>query len=225
MSRLYDLVVFDWEGTLGDPLGHVLTLLEEQAKILSFPSFDEQLARRCVVLGLDRAVKKLFPTLALYQHERLLNGVQNALHANHGEHCLFPGATQLIVQMQQAGIQLAIATSKGPQALQRALQLTGLDAFFSVTRAAGQAPGKPCPQMLEEIMTVFGVPSSATLMIGDSVADIEMASLAQVRSIGVDFYHQQADALRTAGAYHVFDDYAQIGRYLALPAYVNNDVS
>lgn len=225
MSRLYDLVVFDWEGTLGDPLGHVLLLLEEQAKILGFPSFDEQLARRCVVLGLDRAVTKLFPTLALYQHERLLSGVQHALHANHGENCLFPGATQLIVQMQQAGIHLAIATNKGPQALQRALQLTGLEDFFPVTRAAGQAPAKPCPQMLEDIMDAFGVPPSATLMIGDSVADIEMASLAHVEGIGVDFYHQQADDLSAAGARHVFHDYAQIGRYLALPAYVNNDVS
>ena len=74
-------------------------------------------------------------------------------------------------------------------------------------------------------MDAFGVPPSATLMIGDSVADIEMASLAQVRGIGVDFYHQQEDALSIAGACHVFDDYAQIGRYLGLPAYVNNDVS
>ena len=225
MSRLYSLVVFDWEGTLGDPLGHVLYLLAEQAKGLGFPPFDEALARRCVVLGLDRAVKKLFPTLALYQHERLLNGVQHALHAHHGDHCLFPGAKQLVSHMQQAGIDLAIATNKGSQALSRALQSTGLDVFFPVTRSAGQVPAKPCPQMLEEIMDAFGATPSTTLMIGDSVADIEMASLAHVVGIGVDFYHQEADDLRAAGARHVFDDYAQIGRFLELPDYLNNHAS
>lgn len=225
MSRLYSLVVFDWEGTLGDPLGDVLYLLAQQARVLGYPPCDAQLARRCVTLGLDKVVKKLFPTLALYQHERLLNGVQQALQSNQGEHCLFPGAKRLVARIHEAGMDLAIATNRGPQSLQRVLQSTGLDAFFSVTRAAGQAPAKPCPQMLEDIMDVFGATPEQTLMIGDSVVDIEMALLAHVDAIGVDFYHQQTDDLKAAGARFVFDDYAQIGRYLALPAYLDQDDS
>src|SRR3990167_5473946 len=222
MSRRYDLVVFDCEGTLSDPLGHVLSILTEQARGFGFPVFDEQLARRCVGLGLDRAVKKLFPSLALYQHERLLSGVQQALHTDHGEVCLFPGAKQLIVHLQHAGIALSIATNKGSHALQRALQLTELDSFFPVTRSADQAPAKPCPQMLEEIMSDLGVLPAATLMIGDSVADIEMARSADVEGIGVDFYHKPTDDLKNAGASYVFDNYDQIGCYLQLPAYLNH---
>jgi phosphoglycolate phosphatase len=222
MSRLYGLVVFDWEGTLGDPLGQVLHLLAEQAKHLGFPACDPGLARRYVPLGLDRAVKKLFPTLALYQHERLLMGVQRALQSHHGEQILFPGALALIQSIQQADIHLAIATNKGSQSLQRALHLTGLTAYFPITRSADQVPPKPCPQMLEEIMEAWGMAPSATLMIGDSVSDIEMARQAQVVSVGVDFYHQQADDLRAAGADQVFDDYVQLGRYLALPNYLND---
>jgi len=218
MSMPYRLVVFDWEGTLGDPLGHVHDALKHEAQALGLGAYDVQFARRFVALGLDKAVRKIFPDLSLHQYERLLQGVQQALISNHAAVYLFPGARLLIQQLHQTGVELAIATNRGAQALQRVLQVSELEAFFSVTRAAGQVPAKPCPQMLEEILDLTGVPAKETLMIGDSTADIEMASAIDVPSIGVDFYYQQGDDLKAAGALDVFDDFASIGRYLGLPA-------
>lgn len=219
MKKPYLLVVFDWEGTLGDTLGHVLNVLAAQARQLQFGELDEQLARQCMALalGLSMSVKKLFPHLAMYQQEQLLNAVQQALSTSSSDACLFPGSLFIVKQMQQAGLDLAIATNKGPHSLQRALHESGLDAFFKVTRAAGQAPPKPCPQMIEDIMSFFGVSPSQTLMIGDSVSDIEMASHAGVDAIGVDFYHQQGPELLAAGALAVFDDYWRLAEYLQLP--------
>jgi len=220
MNMLYQLVVFDWEGTLGDPLGHVHDALKNEAEALGLGAYDVQLARRFVSLGLDKAVRKIFPDLALYQYERLLTGVQQALVSNHGSVYLFPGARRLIERLHQAGIDMAIATNRGSQALQRALQASELEAFFPVTRSADQAPAKPCPQMLEEILELTGVHAEKTLMIGDSTADIEMASAIHVPSIGVDFYEQQGNDLQAAGALRVFDDFAAIERYLGLPAWI-----
>jgi phosphoglycolate phosphatase len=221
MSRSFDLIVFDWEGTLGDPLGYVLHVLEQQATMLKFPPFDSDAARRCVVFGLERAVKKLFPTLALHQHERLLHAIQHALQGHHGETCLFPGARKLIACIQQAGIHLAIATNKSSHALQRSLQTTALTSFFPITRCADHVPAKPCPQMLEEIMAIYDIAPSSTLMIGDSVADMEMAEFAHVQGVGVDFYRQHAASLRAAGAVEVFDNYDQLGCFLGLPDYLS----
>lgn len=214
MKKRYHLVVFDWEGTLGDTLGHVLNTLVTQASRLSLGEVDESLARQYVVLGLAKAIHKLFPTLSLHQHEQLLLAVQESLSITSPDACLFPGARACVEELHQAGVALAIATNKGPHSLQRALQDSGLDDLFKVTRAAGQVPPKPCPQMIEEIMTVFGVFPSETLMIGDSVADIEMASRAGVDAIGIDFYHQQRAALLEAGALVVFDDYTTLAHYL-----------
>ena len=216
MSMPYQLVVFDWEGTLGDPLGHVHDALKHEAKALGLEAYDVQRARRFVSLGLDKAVRKIFPNLSLHQYERLLAGVQQALVSNHGAVYLFPGARHVIEQLHHAGVEMAIATNRGQQALQRVLQVSELEAFFSVTRTAGQVPAKPCPQMLEEILALTGARAENTLMIGDSTADIEMARALDVPSIGVDFYYQQGDDLKAAGALDVFDDFAQIGRYLGL---------
>lgn len=219
MSKTYHLVVFDWEGTLGDTLGQIIDSVTVAAKRLQLGELDESLARQYVVLGLSKALQKLFPHLLHNQHERLLQAVQESLSSPQTHVWLCPGAMDIVQQLHQARIALAIATNKGQQSLQRALHDSGLDVFFKVTRSAGQVPAKPCPQMLEEIMDVCGVEADKTLMIGDSLSDIEMAQLACVDAVAVDFYHQQESMLRATGALDVFDNYRDLARYLKLPDY------
>lgn len=216
MSKPYQLVVFDWEGTISDTLGLILHTVSIQAGILGFGGVDPYQARQYVDLGLIQALRKLFPNLSATQHQQLLHAVQLAMVSRPTEVCLIPGAREIIQQLHDAKIDLAIATNKGHQSLQRALHATGLDSFFKVTRSAGQVPAKPCPQMIEEIMAEFGQTSSSTLMIGDSPTDMEMAKNSKVAAIGVDFYHQNEQALKAAGALTVFDDYQLLADFLKL---------
>lgn len=216
MTRPYRLVVFDWEGTLGDTLGQILNTVAVVAKGMNLGEVDEQLARQYVVLGLVQAIKKLFPHLSMQQHEQLLQEVQLSLMTCAMGVYLIPGAKEIAQQIKNEGIELAIATNKGQHSLKRALLASGLDSIFKITRSAGQLPSKPCPQMLIEIMEECGVAANETLMIGDSVSDIEMAKQIGVDAIGVDFYHQQAASLHDAGALHVVDDYQQLANFLQL---------
>ena len=210
----YKLIVFDWEGTLGDPLGHIHQALATEAARQKIKVYDASYARQYVSFGLEKAVRKIFPDLSLQQYELLLLGVQQSLALNHAMVYLFDRSKASIEKIHAAGMLLAIATNKGQQALERALRASDLSLFFSETRSAGQLPAKPCPDMLEEILSALDVSPEETLMIGDSVADIEMANAMHVPSIGVDFYHQQADDLKDAGALDVFYDFKQIETYL-----------
>lgn len=216
MSNAYRLVVFDWEGTLGDTLGQFINVIAAQAKQLELGAVDVDAARYYIALGPVVAVKKLFPHLPTHQQAELLQSVQNTMLLNSTEVCLTQGAREVLQQIKQAGIQLAIATNKGEKSLLRDLDMSGLGDMFDVTRSASQAPAKPCPQMLEEIMTECGVSSDKTLMIGDSVSDIEMAVQLEVTAIGVDFYGQNESLLRSAGAHDVFNDFQQLAKYLDL---------
>ena len=217
MSNPYQLIVFDWEGTISDTLGLILHTVSTEAKKLGFGELDPYVARKYVDLGLVQALRKTFPDLSSKQHDQLLQAVHQAMITRPSEVCLIPGAREFIQQAHDAKIDIAIATNKGQQSLLRALQVTGLNALFKVTRSAGQTPAKPCPQMLEEIMDEFGSDPASTLMIGDSSSDIEMARNINVTAIGVDFYHQQEDALKAAGALAVFDDYQLLANFLGLP--------
>lgn len=217
MSNPYQLIVFDWEGTISDTLGLILHTVSREARNLGFGEVDPYQARQYVDLGLKQALGKLFPHLTLHQAETLMHAVQHAMVTRPAEVCLLPGVYEAIHAMHHAGIHLAIATNKGQNSLARALQTTGLDRFFKVTRSASQAPAKPCPQMLEEIIEIFDQTPSTTLMIGDSTTDMEMAKSIQVAALGVDFYHQNKDALSASGALAVFDDYQRLMQFLNLP--------
>lgn len=219
MKRSFDLVVFDWEGTLGDPLGHVMNELFKQSQAMGLGPFDASLARRHMVMGLEYLIKKLFPRVSLSQGEQLLQVVQRSLVVTHQDSVLFPGVLRLLRALKAENIDRAVATNNSQQALARAIENTGLEGFFTATRAAGQVPLKPCPQMLEELMGICAVDPSRTLMIGDSVADIEMAAFAGAHRVGIDFYYQQEEALKRAGTQFVFHDYEAVGSYLGLPGY------
>lgn len=214
MISRYNLVVFDWEGTLEDTLGAVFHTVAFEANLLGFGEFDHDEARKYVDLGLVRALKKAYPHLSTKEHEQLLYAVQHAMYTRPADVCLIPGARELIDQLHAAKVNIAIATNKGQQSLVRALQTTGLDDLIKVTRSAGQVPAKPCPQMLEEIIEEFAGNVATTIMIGDSVIDMEMAKNIGVTALGVDFYHQQGAALKAAGALAVFDDYKLLANFL-----------
>lgn len=218
MSEPYHLVVFDWEGTIGDTLGLYLNSLLQESQRLHLGAVNEQAARQFLVFGLVPAIKKLFPNLKQTQQAELLNAIQQSFSARAADAYVLPGALDIVKKMKAAGIDLAIATNKGQQSLQRDLQGSGFDKYFSVTRTASQAQAKPHPQMLSEIIEQVGVSPRQVLMIGDSVSDIEMARLLSVDAIGVDFYSQpeHRTALLKAGAIAVFDDYRQLACYLRL---------
>lgn len=217
MAKPYRLVVFDWEGTLGDTLGQIFNSVAVEAKRLKLGKLDEELARQYVDLGLVNALRKIFPHLNERQHKQLLSAVQRSLVARTTEVFLIPGAKDFVNKLHLAGISLAIASNKGQHALQRAIQQAKLEQLFKLTRSADQSPAKPAPDMLAEIMEVTGVDADETLMIGDSVTDIQMANCINVDAIGVDFYHQHRTALLAAGALAVFDSYQQVIDYLDLP--------
>ena len=225
MSK-YRLVVFDWEGTLVDTLGPIITTLQTEADRLHYGEIDEVIARQYLMLGLVVAIKKIFPSLTLTQHEGLLQTAQEALTGRSQEVYLIPGVETILKQIKKLGMDLAIATNKGHQSLHRAMQHSHIETYFTTTRSAGQTPSKPCPQMLQEIMDFCAVDSKHTVMIGDSVSDIEMAKELGVDAIGVNFYHQndQEAVLLSAGALTVVDCFQFLANYLKIPMDNDNEV-
>lgn len=216
MIKPYGLIVFDWEGTLSDTLGQVMQAFAAEAKRLDLGELDMAVGRRAMALGPVVAIKKLFPHLPTHQQSDLLEAAQRALISNALPICLMPGTHELLLKIKKAGMQLAIATNRGQQSLMRDLEAADLADWFDVTRSASQCSPKPSPQMLNEIREACGVSSDETVMVGDSVSDIEMAVHGHVMAIGVDFYHQNETILREAGAVEVIDDFSQLTRILGL---------
>jgi phosphoglycolate phosphatase len=211
MKRRYDLVVFDWEGTLAeDSYGQVIHILAQEAQNFNILNFDKILARKYLPLGLITTISRLFPELSIHNQEKLLREFQRALQNPSDKIILTHDAKITVKNLYDSGIKLGIATNRSLNSLQKDLNLSSLAEYFKFIRTASQTRPKPCPDMLEEIIWESGSENSRTLMIGDSISDIEMAHALSVDAIGVDFYHEQQGAFLEAGACLEIDNYQSL---------------
>jgi phosphoglycolate phosphatase len=71
---------------------------------------------------------------------------------------------------------------------------------------------KPHPEMVHRALTTLGIRPHQTLLIGDSVTDIEVCRLVGVRSVGYAKTPFRGDELRGAGADVIVDDMTLVSR-------------
>ena len=183
----YELVVFDWDGTLLDSAGAIVQAIQSACRDLGVPIPDDASARHVIGLGLIDALRHAAPDLAPENYQAMVERYRH--HYLSGDHqlALFPGVPEMLSRLKDAGHILTVATGKSRLGLERALDHSGLRSLFQASRCADECHSKPHPQMLEELMAEFGISAEATLMIGDTSHDLLMASNAGVDSLAVTY--------------------------------------
>ena len=183
----YKLIVFDWDGTILNSAGAIVRAIQAACRDLNLPVPSDRQASHVIGLGLLDAMKQAVPDLPIERHEEMTDRYR--FHYLSGDHelMLFDGIPELLAGLQSTGHILTIATGKSRLGLDRALKHADLGRFFQASRCADECHSKPHPQMLEELMTEFGVAPEATLMIGDTSHDLLMAQNAGVESVAVTY--------------------------------------
>lgn len=187
MGKSFDLLVFDWDGTLMDSAGHIVDSIQAAARDLDIDLPPEERARHIIGLGLVDALTYLFPSLPRADYPRLAERYRHHYLAGDQKLALFAGAIQGIQAMHAAGFSLAVATGKTRQGLDRSLEACGLAVFFHASRCADEGLPKPHPDMLMYLMNALGADRRRTLMIGDTTHDLEMARSAGVPALAVGY--------------------------------------
>lgn len=183
----YELVVFDWDGTLLDSAGAIVLAIQSACRDLGLAIPDDARARHVIGLGLVDALRHAVPDLPPESYQAMVERYR--FHYLSGDHqlTLFPGVREMLARLQAAGHILSVATGKSRQGLDRALDHSGLRPLFQASRCADECHSKPHPQMLDELMAEFGVAAGSTVMIGDTSHDLLMASNAGVDSLAVTY--------------------------------------
>jgi phosphoglycolate phosphatase len=186
MKNRFDLLIFDWDGTLMDSIGWIVHCLQTAAAQLGCPIPAPEAAKDVIGLSIVRAMDTLFPEAGPELREQLVRAYsQEYASRTLGPGDLFAGVRDMLEELNGAGYRLAVATGKTRAGLQKALQATGTESLFHVTRAADETASKPDPLMLLEIMHHAEIAPGHTLMVGDSIHDLQMAQNAQISAIGV----------------------------------------
>lgn len=210
----YDLVVFDWDGTLLDSAGAIVQAIQAACRDLGHPPPSDDQARHVIGLGLVDALRHAAPDLPPQRYPAMADRYRfHYLGADH-RLTLFEGIPEVLAGLQSTGHILAIATGKSRLGLERALDHSGLRALFQASRCADECHSKPHPQMLEELMAEFGVASEATLMIGDTSHDLLMARNAGVAGLAVTYGAHSHDHLLEHSPLACLHTVAELGTWL-----------
>ncbi|WP_241970597.1 HAD family hydrolase [Idiomarina aquatica] len=205
------LVIFDWDGTLMDSIGRIVSAMRATAQHLRLSVPTEQAVKDIIGLSLEPAIELLFGRLPTAQHQQFLARYRDEyVDLNTTPTPLFDDAIEVIEQLRQRQYGVAVATGKARRGLDRVWLETQVGHLFDGSRCADESKGKPDPQMLHELMTELGYLPQQTVMVGDSVHDIKMAKAAGVRAIGVDFGVHDAQRLKAAGADHVISRLSEL---------------
>lgn len=215
MSQPFNLLVFDWDGTLMDSEARIVACLEAAINDLSLEPRETARLRNIIGLGLKEAIDSLYPGQDDAFHQAMVERYRyHFLTANPTHSELFAGAEETVRALNEAGYLLAIATGKGRHGLDMVLAETGLGHYFHATRCADETFSKPHPQMLEELMDELGVEPADTLMIGDTEYDMLMASNARTHALAVSYgVHEKARLLQHEPL-HCLDDITELGAWL-----------
>jgi len=209
MSRRFDLLIFDWDGTLADSTGIIAQALQLACRDVGCAVPDDEAARYVIGLGLADASRHVAPALESTDYPRLSARYREHYLAREAEIPLFAGARSLLADLRARGYRLGVATGKSRVGLDRALVFHTLQEAFDATRCADEGRPKPHPDMVLHLLSRLQIAPERALMIGDTTHDLQMAANAGIHGLAVTHGAHRVDRLReiaSLGAVDSLDD-------------------
>jgi phosphoglycolate phosphatase len=186
-TRRFDLIAFDWDGTLFDSTGLIVRCIQAACHDLGVAVPSDNDAAYVIGLGLNEALQHAAPDLPPERYAELGNRYRHHYFARQHEIVLFPGTLEMLQALKARNHLLAVATGKARRGLDQALAQSQLGALFDASRTADETAGKPHPLMLQQLMQEFGVAPERTLMIGDTTHDLQLGLNAGTPRVGVSY--------------------------------------
>ncbi len=196
MPRQFDLVIFDWDGTLMDSTPAIAGSIQRACADLGLPVPSDRQASHVIGLGLSDSLAYAVPSLTPALLPRMLERYRHHYLQRQDELVLFEGIAEMLAELRAAGHHLAVATGKNRIGLDRVMRDSGLSDAFHATRCADETRSKPDPAMLFELLNHFEVAPQRAVMIGDTSHDLLMAARAGTAAVGVTWGAHPGEELR-----------------------------
>jgi phosphoglycolate phosphatase len=212
----YQLVIFDWDGTLLDSISSIVACTQATMEELGEGQVEESVIRSAIGLGLRETVDRFAPCCSDELYGRIVQVYRRRWFGTYiHQPRLFPGTREVLRELGDGDYLLAVATAKSRRGLNEDLAKTGLIETFQATRTVDEAHSKPHPQMILDILGELGVAASESLMVGDTTHDLQMAHSAGSAAAAVLTGSHDRAELSQASPLVYFDDLRELPAWLA----------
>ena len=215
MNNRYELVIFDWDGTLMDSTARIVSSLQQSAISAGLKMPSEEEAKQVIGLGLYEGFAILFPDADKSDADRVAGHYrQEFVHQNTTAHNLFSGVLKWLEDTRRDQVLIAIATGKSRAGLDRELTKHSMHHHFVTTRCADECFSKPHPQMIIEILNETGMDPEQAIMVGDTTFDLDMAASARVDGLGLTQGAHSKEKLLQSRPVAIVDSFSDAAEWL-----------
>jgi len=215
-TRNFDLIAFDWDGTLFDSTQIIIRCIQEAVRDVGGTVPSDKAAGYVIGLGLMQALAHAAPDVPIEKYPALNERYRHHYSIHSNDLSLFEGVLPLLDELKSRGHLLAVATGKSRRGLDEALHSVELKGVFDGSRTADETAGKPDPLMLHELMAEFDLAPERILMVGDTTHDLQMALNAACPSVGVSYGAHEPEAFVALGPRHVAHSVQELRDWLML---------
>lgn len=212
------LVIFDLDGTLLNSIADLAVAVNLALRACGYPTHPEDAYRFMVGDG----VRKLFER-ALPEAERTPENIERIrehfmpyydLH-NADLSRPYEGIAELLEELQQRGVRMAVASNKYHSATQKLIAHYFPTIRFEVVLGQREGvPVKPNPQIVSEILDLCGVAKEEVLYVGDTNVDMQTAKNAEVDALGVTWGFRPREELAAHKPLAIIEHPSQLLNYL-----------
>ncbi len=215
MPRQFDLICFDWDGTLFDSTAIITRAIQQAVVDVGGQRPSDEAAAYVIGMALLPALAHAAPDVPPEKYPLLGERYRHHYLARQNDISLFDGVRPLLADLKSRHHWLAVATGKSRRGLNDVLRLADLQTVFDATRTADETAGKPSPLMLHELMRELGTEPERTLMIGDTTHDLQMALNAGCPSVAVSYGAHDHGSFAPLSPRFVAHSVAELAQWLA----------
>ena len=206
MKTRFELIIFDWDGTLSDSVGLITDLMIQSFLLHNVSPPSKMEVADILGIKLSEAFKILLKEKDQNASELIFNSYIELYNQSSNKVKLFDGVELGIKELHRYGYKIAIATGGGRNYLDSCLAQTSIKDFINVTKTSDDCFSKPHPQMCNEILNELIIEPEKSIVIGDSIHDLQMAKNAGISSLAVTYGAHKQDSLSVYDALDYMDD-------------------
>ena len=197
--RRFDLIAFDWDGTLFDSTGIIVRCIQNAVVDVGGQRPSDRDAAWVIGMSLGQALAHAAPDVPPEKYPELGARYRHHYSRHVDDLSLFEGVLPLLADLRGRHHWLAVATGKSRRGLDELLARPEMQGLFDGSRTADETAGKPDPRMLHELMREFGTDPERTLMIGDTTHDLQLAKNAGCPSVAVSYGAHEPEGFEALG--------------------------
>ena len=202
------LIIFDFDGTLGDTRRNIVTTMQMTIAELHLPNRSEEECAATIGLPLAGCFRTLFPDIqdelvfhCAETYRRLFNENMKTIQPQ-----AFPGVVETLSLLHQKGFTLTIASSRSHNSLTELTRNMGIADYISYLLGADDVKeAKPKPEPVLKTLADMHFDAGGTLVVGDMAVDILMGANAGTKTCGVTWGNGTREELENAGANFIID--------------------